>query len=1274
MTKERVDERQVLRPTEAQLRWAQFHRKTRAQSVQEKLERLWQTPASPSNVPDALSDDGVTTDESSTSPKKRREKPKISRGRRAMLRVSKRAYEKRRINIIEHGYHCSEDKENEAEDDEEDAVIAMFAEESVRKKRRKRRATLRHRAEDEEERFRRFEEAMNAMMMNLMPQEQPEISVTPGKRWTRSTQVPVGLSIDGRQYDDLKWGFTARKGTHVQNSAVGMPATAPFDRRASWLVHLPARHRSSRRLSFGPAMSSNGEVLHPENLSGEPVSFFSPGQMKFDELVDTLRQRELANAREHGQNGTPAGQREARGKAAKFREWYSRRHSSDRIASNMPDEDSPEGHCPPTDVDGFPLSPDGNHSEADSQGDMSYGNESEFWRSARNMHDTVPVGMDTVAEDYLPGSFRSRSKGSMQAGDAESSGRAREPSPESPEQSPGGESEFWQRARNMHHTTPLTDAAPGEHPFSALRKQLASEEHPRGVRTSDSESTPSDSDPAQQSQVMSPHMDSEGFVREKQLNAANKTSPLPATGSIVQQRLQSMGGSFSGSKPSSPSELSQTMSKLPNEKLEPFKEKLSPSPGEGQAQSGRKIQASASADISKSPDGDFVIRRRADSDSMVRRRAQEMEGALTQTSPSEAPKTAQKLPQDKFDLFEEKTPPTVNGDSMVRRRAQEMESALTQTSPSEAPKTAQKLPRDMVDQFEETTSPVAANDSQQEMEGALTQTSPSETRKAAPKLPKDKVDLSEEKAPPAVLRIGSKVGGMFNNMFGGQKGADANELAAVAAFKKTQDDRRASNDDATSTSSYRILPEGIRRVVKNFATGKGNPVTVQPEDDDILDDDAAAASELKPRTSPIRSAASGQDEFSPEHGKFIHQRVMEKSALIGEADGDAFIIDTDDTTSEATMDARLAASLFLSPAILTKRLHQAIRAIERHNWDQLSYLLSANPWLAEMTDVTTGQYLLHKLALYGAGVAVLHPETGDVVQVEAPAAPEELSLNLIRMFPASVHKFDQDGNLPLHMAAVSGYQDMIGFLGERFPSGASVRNEEGLLPLHMAIQSCSSPAPSADGSFTSPSSMIKTILGFFPGAVAVPDNDGNLPIHCAADALHGDLGVDVIYMLFDEADRQVENGLRFRGTEQHHSNMDDDGSESMKTDITAASVTEDSEFCNLVRNDMGWTPLMVAIRAMAGWEVIEAIASGPGGMKATLHQDADRSNALHLLVSGEFADPPSILSVLRIAPEAATVQNSEGMLPIEVSKLGNFRQVNGVKSSNFPVCYCRLRV
>jgi hypothetical protein len=46
-------------------------------------------------------------------------------------------------------------------------------------------------------------------------------------------------------------------------------------------------------------------------------------------------------------------------------------------------------------------------------------------------------------------------------------------------------------------------------------------------------------------------------------------------------------------------------------------------------------------------------------------------------------------------------------------------------------------------------------------------------------------------------------------------------------------------------------------------------------------------------------------------------------------------------------------SLLLSPTLLTKRHQQAIRVVEQRQWEQVQYLLSANPWLSEMTDVTT---------------------------------------------------------------------------------------------------------------------------------------------------------------------------------------------------------------------------------------------------------------------------------------------------------------------------------
>ena len=1403
MMKERVDDRQALRPTEAQLRWAQFHRKTRAQHVHEKLERLYQTPAYLSDVPDALSEDGATTDSSAGSPKKQREKPRISRGRRAMLRVSMRNYERRRISIKENGFQCSDDKENEIDNDEkEDALISMFAEEAVRKKHRKRRQSRRHRADDEEQRFRRFEAAYHAMMMNMMPQEQPEL--TPSKRWTRASHVPVAVSIDGRQYDDLKWGFTGRKAAAVRRSGTATPSSAPFDRRASWLVHLPPRHESSRRLSFAPALSSDGKVLEPENGYGpydESADFFSPGQMKFDELVARLRLREFELAKAKGQEGTPLGQREAQGKAAKFRQKYSHRHSADRMEdADLSVDGEQDPSFPATDIYGFPRlddgSPDGQFSEADS----------DFWRRARNMHDTVPAGM--ASEEYL----RSIRRGQDYQPRNEMSDSCLEDG-SLDEQFSEAESDFWRRARNMHETVPAGMASEeylpstlqrqdyeqrkgmgahdfgpfpvmvsGEHPYSTLRRQLAAEGHPHSVLTSDSETSPSDNSSEQCANLRASGTDSiekhqiqymSGLVGSADHDAPSAVPKLPQhklkpeepslstdgkkgafrasnADSMVKRRIQDMDKPAGSADYNSPT----AVPKLSQEKLELFEE-MPDGPRlladetkrmfgalvvdskvnhgvddvDGPACSADHDSPSTVPKLSQdklgpfkamsdeprlSTDGAKAALRTSGTASVVRRHVQGMDehGGSADHSPSAAPKLA----NEEFQPFEKRDESIWSpggSNSMLKRRIYELGDPNLD-SPSSLSEAVPKVQHEKLDQMKEIlcVSTYSADDAEERLVGQREAGAPIESSQmlvsdstvrqrqeemhnyigkksksplagpvTAAKLFESKLEPSEKR--PAASRISSKVEGMFNSMFGSKKENDLEELRAVAAFRKTQDERRALNDDTTSTSSFRVLPEGIRRVVKNFATPKGKFSAIQPENDvnvrasrpehGTLQQARISAAGFSTRS----QSGTNREDFSPEHGRFMHQRVMEHSILIGDLDGDATIIDTDGTTSDASvakMDPKIAATLFLSPTILTKRLHQAIRSIERHNWEQLAYLLNANPWLAEMADVTTGQYLLHKLALYGAGVAVMHPDTGDVVRVEAPAAPEELSFNLNRMFPASVHKFDQDGNLPLHMAAVSGNQEMCRFLGERFPSGASVRNEEGLLPLHMAIQSCSSPAPSADGTITSPSEIVKTILGFFPGAVAVADNDGNLPIHCAASALHGELGVDIIFMLLDEADNQVQNGLIFRVTE---SKTYDDDTETVATDLTA-TVTElsadDFSYCNLVRNKLGHTPLETAVRSKAGWEIIEAIACGPGGKKAALLPDANMSNVLHLLVSGEFADAASILSVLKIAPEAAAARNSEGILPIEVS--GIWLKTWGYKMKEWnltSICLCKYR-
>jgi ankyrin repeat protein len=437
---------------------------------------------------------------------------------------------------------------------------------------------------------------------------------------------------------------------------------------------------------------------------------------------------------------------------------------------------------------------------------------------------------------------------------------------------------------------------------------------------------------------------------------------------------------------------------------------------------------------------------------------------------------------------------------------------------------------------------------------------------------------------------------------------------ALRNYHKTRASMSPEAMDSMSESikqmnSGKPLPDQIREVVQNSGgTKKSLP-------------SSSAATTMKEGANRDRSSVATQSTLSPselstEQYKRAHGRFLENSDLLGNEYMQENIIDTDDTQSIASdahagMDPQALARMMMSPDILQKRLKQAVGSVEKRKWEQVLFLINANPWLAEMKELTTNQYLLHKLAFFGTGT---------------PPAPMSLSEQLVKKFPAAVHKFDQDGNVPLHLASAAGNVDMIKMLGEKFSSGASIRNEDGMLPLHFAIASF---AIDFDGnnedrnSSSQPLEAIKTVLKLFPQAVAIADNDGNLPLHVASECLRGGVGVDVVYLLMDEAERQLEDpyGARFRNKmklEQMLEDEDEKSQDTMSRNAADDSSMMDTELhCTMVLNDFGETPLLAAIRSGKGWEMIEALVTGPGGRKAALEQDSDKNNALHLLV-GEF--------------------------------------------------------
>jgi ankyrin repeat protein len=353
------------------------------------------------------------------------------------------------------------------------------------------------------------------------------------------------------------------------------------------------------------------------------------------------------------------------------------------------------------------------------------------------------------------------------------------------------------------------------------------------------------------------------------------------------------------------------------------------------------------------------------------------------------------------------------------------------------------------------------------------------------------------------------------------------------------------------------------------------------------------------------------------------------------------VIDTDGQSESSDqsdgMEHDRFGSLMLSPRILTKRLNQAITAIATCNWNQVRALIRANHWLADMADVNDDQYLLHKLSYYGAG-------TIDFEGSSFAPAPKTLFEEMIQTSNTIVHKVDNHGNLPLHLAAESGNYEMVSCLCISFPGGASVRNEEGLLPLHLAILSCSNP------SLKNPLAAVTEILKIFPLALVVSDNNGNLPIHMAAAHLRSEIGAQVVHILLDEAEKQGRS-LRISSGRTFTNDFDMNDLTPIEEDFNSPEVSMLS-----VKNGLGWNPLVTAIHRGASWQVLDAFLSRDGIENIISERDNSGKTILQLTISKEDCDGPSVVSILRAAPNLVMVRDEKtGALPIEIACLNGLQ-------------------
>lgn len=1280
----------VIRPTEAQLRYSQFHHQRRAQAVKNWIQELYQTPleAQKDGSSDSSSDyNSSDTNTPAVRAVRKQRRPVISAGRRALLKRSRRKYRQRREAILKNGYRgfVVEDAEegngadknhqksrdvatekdetgaaaaaaaaaSQDADDEHDIDASPDLEDIFMTRPKRRRPQPAGKSQQDSESYKRFQAACHAMMMNIKTSHVTTPAVAaPTKRWKRSEQhIKAAQELQHSEFLDYKWGVRKRKATE---RTTGLLLSAYYhqnyqimDRGASWMMHLPKHIQYNRDTPYyhdaadlPPGSTASGGT--GSDFTSSTLAMRTPGPKKFNKLVAFVQQRLIEKEK-------AAAEAQLRGAAN---------------VSDAPKMRLRESHL----------------TQAEQQ--------QEERRTSRAKE--IAESMEAKANKDRPNTSRIRQIAqSLEGADQTPTMKLKmglefgSPSLSSGRKSLGSQQ---RRARYVPRMR-LRDFAVGNSTDDDMEEDEALEnegprrrlvhnfETPQGesghiVQT---ESTPTPKMTLRDKSMENDEDDKNRMSRTKELALAMEKGQQSHSGGKIKEMARSL-------EPDKTPKM-----KLKNDLGYEYDEKkvsedstVSPSKPATQNiakefHSGKDSKASTVGRPSVAASDFFAqVRGQSEGTSVNQNTIPENEASddffakvRDKVSNSVANQAGHQKDQVSQYPAQERKSPSRDSDaasdlsrgsnlSGLLNRGRLSISALTTSLNTIAENHADKLPPEIKERASnvsgrvsdffsqlrhqknnETVESVTAN---QQLQQHHEEPQPNHHQQRQERQQEQEQQQNKESDPSPQIdeRLTSEVttttheSSLSPDLLPSQS-EDSHE--ALAAYRRKRETLSPDIDKTSESSSYHALPNQIRDIVHK---SKASPALVSSGKDRFTTPTSTQ--------SQSTTSHSTRSELSCEKLRQVHERVMRNSTLLGDFDQDS-VIDTDDVNSDvdgSRLDPQKLASLMMSPDVLQKRLKQAIRAVEKRNWEQVSYLINANPWLAEMKELTTNQFLLHKLAFFGGG---------------SSPAPANLCEKLIETFPSAVYKFDQDGNVPLHLAAAAGNLPMIEILGEKFEGGASIRNEDGMLPLHFTIASLADFASSGysldpDDVHAMSIKIVKTVLKFFPKAVAIADNVGNIPLHVAAECLDGGIGVDIVYSLLDEAERQLSDpfGARFRNKLKLEEVIQEDMSTvTMSTDKETDSSIVDGELqCCMVLNNQEETPLLSAIRSRKGWEIIEALLSGPDGHKAALYQDADKNNALHLLV-GECQNATAAMSVLKFVPEVATVRNARGMLPIEMA-------------------------
>jgi len=1230
----------ILRPTEAQLRYAQFHYKRRAQAVKHRIDQLHQTPlevttttmnsddnnkdddnSHDSNDNNSSASSGTDTSDVELRAIRLKRRPMISVGRRALLENSKHRYRRRRKDISKYGYcgcfldqddegvevavprsdmvaaETSDDDDNDINDNIEDEGNIALDEIFMTWPKQQRRGTgerRRRRANSA------FQTACHAMMKNIQTSQTKDVapSITAlSKRWKRSEEHVAAAAAQqdfykyktrgmGRSNNKQQYGGSARSASLLLSYAYYQQHT--MDQGASWLTHLPAKQSKGR--------NNPNSLYYFHDLNGLPPSNYDDDHNEDDghysddgnESSITLSMRK------------PGPQKFHRLMAfVQQRLIEKQQQQQQQIDLQIYDDEF--------NYDGLNSSGRRRTKEISKSIELIHKNIITYSSNNDNNENNNHTNQIQQIRNSLEGNSNNTTPTMTLRNDTPFS---RSSSTESQKQRRRGRSRYVPRIRLREFITTApttTTPLPRKKLIDRFQVDISTSDDFIDGRNNDDDYRDCNS----RTEEIALTFESDGNNNIKNTSQLEEVPRMKLKDHFINYEIEET----KASEENSPGMISRTS--IDRLSIQFEGKYVASSVNKGCYISDDAInQRRVSHDkrhSSGSKTSDFFARVRSDTDKQQQNQNKSIDDFRFSSSTTDSSRPRRVSSDTLSDIS---AGSNLSGLwSRGRNSLSTLTTNLNTIAETQTNKGKALLPPEIIGRASDVSGRVSGffnkfRGVQEDNEDTMTQDQ--QFRSSLEKGMDTKEFDQNQKLMPS-------------------QSCDSHE--ALRAYRKNRESMSPEDSDQISlASSFHALPDQIRKVVQN--SGSSFPETNNDDERYI---------------SPSRTTVtqSTMSDLSAEQYRRAHGRVLKNSVLLGGDFEHQHVIDTDETQSDMSsavvMDPQTLANLMMSPDILQKRLNQAIATIEQRKWDQFLFLINANPWLAEMKELTTNQYLLHKLAFFGKGT---------------PPAPMSLCERLVEKFSAAVHKFDQDGNVPLHLAAAAGNLQMIELLGDKFQSGASIRNEDGMLPLHFTIASFADFIDENDGedkddnTDSQPLGVIKTVLKLFPKAVAIADNDGNLPLHVAAECLYGETGVDVVYLLMDEANRQLHDpsGVRFRNkikleevVEENMSNV------TMSTERdTDSSVLDTEMHCSMVLNDYNETPLLAATRSRKGWQMIEAILTGPGGRNAALNQDSDKNNALHLLV-GEFQDATAAMSVLKIAPESAVYRNSQGILPIEMA-------------------------